>query len=254
MILIDDREGSKQLHPLMPKGSSKLTRMEYGDVAFTGCGPDDSELKVGIEIKKFREFAGAVTSGRLAGHQLPGMVEHYDRVYVLVVGHGEKSVRYEGVTNSHMFTHPRRRDGKVEFVPLKDGSTTPFTDAALSSFVMSMEEFFGVRYIYVTDMNRCARKIWMMWNWWNKDYDAHTTQGVIYNSASAGWTGRVNPMTKIAACIPGIGGKKAKAVSKEFDSLKDMIDAGAGRWSSVDGISYKTGMKILKFLRNGEEG
>src|SRR5574341_1238250 len=86
MILLDDRAGSKDLAPFMPKSVPfTLTRLEYGDVAFSGRGPS-GVCTVGVEIKKIPDLVDCIYSGRFAGHQLPGMLDTYDYCYLLVEG------------------------------------------------------------------------------------------------------------------------------------------------------------------------
>ena len=76
MILVDSREGSKQLQPLLR--DSKLTRLEFADFAFTGSDRDGRISQIGIEYKTLPDVLSCIADGRFAGHQLPGMMKAYD--------------------------------------------------------------------------------------------------------------------------------------------------------------------------------
>ena len=80
MILIDSRVGSKHLAPLIR--GSELTQLEYGDAAFSTV---DGRL-VGVEVKRVNDAVQCMYTGRLADHQIPGLRQHYDVVYLIVEG------------------------------------------------------------------------------------------------------------------------------------------------------------------------
>lgn len=64
---------------------ARLLKLEFGDVAFEGCGPRGPVL-VGIELKTVGGLLGDLTTGRFAGHQVPGMQKEYQYRYLVVEG------------------------------------------------------------------------------------------------------------------------------------------------------------------------
>lgn len=86
MFLIDDRAGSKNLYKLFPEGEAVLTRLNSGDVAFSGNGPDNSTWIIGIEYKKINDMVACIKSGRFTGTQLPGMLRDFDLTFLLIEG------------------------------------------------------------------------------------------------------------------------------------------------------------------------
>src|SRR5438067_1940584 len=87
MILIDDRAGSANLVPLLPPDITRKVRLDSGDVAFFGFGPEGPyTYPIGIEYKTAQEALQCMQSGRLTGIQLPKMAALYKRVYVIVEG------------------------------------------------------------------------------------------------------------------------------------------------------------------------
>ncbi len=91
-LLVDDREGSKQLAPLLDGMglSVEVTRLEFGDVAFVGRGMRGVPLTIGLEHKRVSDLVQSLSNDRLAGHQLPGMLQTYDRCYLVIEGDWER--------------------------------------------------------------------------------------------------------------------------------------------------------------------
>lgn len=99
-LFIDPREGSKKLLEKFPD-EAEATHLEFGDIMFTGNGPDGDWL-IGIEHKQLEDIVGCIKSGRFTGTQLPGMMSVYDICFLLVEGipkpdpHSGQLVRYRG--------------------------------------------------------------------------------------------------------------------------------------------------------------
>src|ERR1035437_1042749 len=88
MILVDRRIGSNDL--LAPLKAARfevqLVELEVGDIAFEGKGPNGTTLNVGVELKVLGDRINSLRTGRLAGHQLPGLLKPYDYAWLLVEG------------------------------------------------------------------------------------------------------------------------------------------------------------------------
>ena len=88
MILVDDRAGSKPIHKLLVAAGipAELTRLEFGDFAFAGNGPDNASVAIGVEYKTLGDLINSVRTGRLTGHQLPGMRRTYAYSWLIIEG------------------------------------------------------------------------------------------------------------------------------------------------------------------------
>ena len=87
MIQIDERTGSAELQSLFPPGVPTIVgRLEFGDFAFLGNGPEDEPVSIGVERKGIRDLLNSMVTGRLVGHQLIGLVNNYHYVYIVVEG------------------------------------------------------------------------------------------------------------------------------------------------------------------------
>ena len=88
MIFIDSRVGSAPLEkPLRAAGLDvELTTLPFGDLAFQGRGEKSAPVDIGIEFKMLGECIGSMRTGRLQGHQAPGIAASYDFRWLLIQG------------------------------------------------------------------------------------------------------------------------------------------------------------------------
>lgn len=86
-ILIDPREGSKKFIKLFEEDERDIVRLDGGDFAFTGNGPDDTTWLFGIEHKQISDLVACIQNNRFLGTQLPEMVKLYDVMFLVVEGY-----------------------------------------------------------------------------------------------------------------------------------------------------------------------
>src|SRR5262245_5878451 len=87
MIRVDSRSGSGELSPYFePYGLVvEKTHLDYGDFDFEGSGPK-GKCGVVFERKRIEDLVDSMQTGRLSGHQLPGICENYDYGYLIIEG------------------------------------------------------------------------------------------------------------------------------------------------------------------------
>lgn len=170
MILVDDRAGSKEMLDLLPPGMAQITRMPYGDCAWTGNGPDGVPVPVGVEIKRLNDVLQCIESGRFAGHQLPGLRRYYTVAYLIVEGifragsGGVLETLHEGrwVAASHGMRRYLHRD--------------------LWSWLTTMETCGGVLVRVTQGRQDTAEAVEQLYRWWTHraPLDAFPGQHIIY--------------------------------------------------------------------------
>lgn len=243
MIYLDNRVGSKDLLPLLPKNTAELTHLEYGDAMFLGQGIDETPITIGIERKRINDMLTSMTSGRLSGHQLPGLTACYDVVYIVVEG----------------LWRPNPRDGILE-VPGRNGwravslGARRFMCKELWSFINTLQLLAGV-YVWRTGTARATAQ-WLtnLYHWHgSKPLDAHkshTAQHIQYAQLS---TKQPPLVQRVAAQLPGVGFGKSKNISKRFESLLDMVLASERDWRGIEGIGKVLAKRIVTEIHKQEE-
>lgn len=246
MLTIDDRTGSSDLYPVL-RGLGlpcTLGRIDFGDVSFTGTGSEGVPVPVGIEYKKVRDVLQCMTNGRFAGHQLPGLVNSYSQVVLLMEGE----------------IRPRHPDGVLEVKSNKgfwyEGTvgTRRFMYRDLAKWLLTMSIKGGLTVSRTADLRETAISISALYNWWVGDgYDHHRSHLALNVSGDIrGNSGmrdrailtRPTFLRRIAAELPGVGFEKSAAVEKFFGTLEALFYASEGDIAQVPGIGKGIAAKV----------
>jgi ERCC4-type nuclease len=225
-MYVDDRVGSVELAPLLP--GALVVRLEYGDVMLDGWGAE-GRVKVGVERKRVGDLVNSVLTGRLAGHQLPGMREEYDRVYVVVEGEWRKG-HADAIEVLKEGKWRRMRTGRLGWTALK-------------GWVMTMEEMWQVRVRYTPDIEGTAEEVRRLARWWGKPWEGHKGHKVVWTGGEGRRVvslGPVSTVRKVASVLKGVGYERSKAVAERFSSVEAMCRASEEEWTSVEGIGKVT--------------
>src|SRR6185312_172044 len=165
MILLDSRVGSKELYqPISDLGLPvMIDTLPYADIAFTGEGPD-GPISIGIERKTLLDLIESMRSGRLVGHQLPGLMDSYNVVYVLVEGKWEPSFGGDGTIMQWMEKYKSWRPIPQASVRYKE----------VDSFLITLNVRGGVKVIKSGSIWESAHIIGDLHRWWSKDWNEHS--------------------------------------------------------------------------------
>lgn len=238
MILVDDRIGSKELFHYFPPGTARLSRLEYADFAFFGLGPNNVSWRVGIERKTIRDLLACIRSGRFSGHQLKGLLNGYNEVYLIIEG------LFKG----------RGKDGllitweNADWAQLGLGSNC-YMMRDVWLFLNTIAIKTGIRWNVTTNPRETARFVSTLHRWWSwKEYGEHRAH-LQPDTGRVAQVGNHTLVRRLASHLKGVGWEKSKAVEAEFDSISDMCAAGEERWKEIDGIGKKLSQSIVNELR-----
>ena len=237
MLLVDPRVGSQHLagHFDELHLPYELTPLDYADVAFMGNGPD-GPVGVGIELKNTLDFINSMHSGRLAGHQIPGLQERYAHVWIVVEGF------YRSRKGSGIAEIPRG----PTWVPLYLGKRPVFWND-IELFITSLEVQAGVHVRRTRTPHETARLIGnVIYGWWSKPWEQHTSLKQLDQQRPARISLRREEdpvrrlMHNVAACLPGIGYERGRRISEHFGSLDEMWTATPEQWQQALGVAKGT--------------
>jgi ERCC4-type nuclease len=256
VLLIDDRAGSKDLKPHLDrlKVPCELTRLEYGDVMFLGRGPGDDWVKVGVEYKSLPDVLSCITTGRFAGHQLPGMLRRdiasreYDVTWLLVQG------IWRVDTNSGVIQVPRRSNGTTTWVSMTVGGRG-YMGRDLEGFLLTITQQSGIRIAKVGSEGEAASWLSTLYGWWtNKTWDQHKSLQTFDLSGPMVQIDKPTFTRRIAKELPGIGWKKSEAVVEHFGCFRAMAEADEKEWAEVPGIGKVLAGRIVAALHGAGTG
>jgi ERCC4-type nuclease len=247
VLLVDRREHDQ--HPQIARALRKaglsvdITTLEFGDVAFMGRGPAEQPVFVGIEIKRLTtsDATDSIRSGRLADHQLPGMVgPHgmYEWGFLVVEGQYRANRSGQLVVLSHTGWKPALGGLTVSSLE-KSLLTYRFAYPTLMVWPTNREEdtvaFLGNLYRWFTD----------------KPMDQHTSALASHEPAG------LLPLSDFRATLqvrcPGMGRAMSRAAEQKFGgSLRKAALAPAHEWATVAAVDRNGKSKRLGLIKGTE--
>lgn len=240
-ISVDRRVGSADLAPVLKALGCpvKVLELGYGDVSFTGRGPNESEIATCIEIKTIYDLVGSMESGRLSGHQLPLMLASKARVVVLVEGFWRAG--RSGVLEVGRW---RRRGNFSGFVWSDLPRQRQVMYSAVVNYLATMSIRAGVEVARTTDRLETAHWVAQRWRWWNsKPYEAHRSHLATPPEAMMDH-GLMRPVSDswrqtfaIAAVLPGLGSVRARALADYFKCPAALVAAPR---AIIADVTFKT--------------
>jgi ERCC4-type nuclease len=224
LILVDTRAGSQDLiAPLAAAGLPvEETRLDFGDVAFMGRGVGGAATFCGVEHKRLSDLVQSLNTDRLAGHQLTGMLDTFDRCYLVIEG------TWESYNGRVMVT----RKGLRALTPLKGAPPA----VELEKRVLTLQHRGGLAVRWTNDQAATVRYLTALYRWWtDHDLDAHKSHLAIHApDLDSALRRPVSDFQRVVAQIPGIGLKRSAAVDAAFDgSFRRLMLATEAEWAEI---------------------
>lgn len=224
VLLIDKRVGSGELAKYMSilHLPVEVCDLSYGDMSFLGLGEDGMPIPIGIERKALPDFLSSMYTGRFQSHQLPGLLQCYKEVWVVVEG------LWKVDPHSGQVWVPK---GK-HWGPLNlSGKDVLYHD--LESMFLTLEIKGGVRLRRTTGKLETGRFIRTLYEWWtSKDFADHRSH-LRFRTLDADSALLVRPslMREWAARLPGIGWSKS-VVGDQFENPIALALADETEWAN----------------------
>jgi ERCC4-type nuclease len=238
MLLIDSRIGSADLcEPLRDMGlPAELTTLPFGDCAFEGRGNDDKPVMVGVELKKLGDLVSSLRTGRLSGHQLPGLVgpdSAYGYSWLLVEGTYRPGAR-----------------GVIE-VPTRFGQWRPLQGkmalSELEKRVLTLELLGGLHVRFTVGRPATLHFLANLYRWFSdQSMDRHQSHIAAIHKPST--ILRISDQRKTFATLPGVGVRTSLFVEQRFGSLERAVLATQDEWEEIEGIGPKTASSIMRYI------
>lgn len=240
---VDTRAGSGPLVPLLQRRGVKgveAATLLYGDIAIDGNGPEGMPVAVGIEYKRLGDMLQCIDNGRFVGHQLPGMLDCYNVIVLLV----------EGIWRE-------RSDGLIEvpagptWKPIRSGAGFAMA-SGLVGFLNTMEFKVGIKVMRTGTTSQTVDCLFHMNNWWTKkEWEDHRAHLAFDNSQALALISRPSLVRRVAKELPGVGMGRSGPVARAFTSVVDMAMATVEEWEAIEGIGKTTARRVVQAM-NGE--
>jgi ERCC4-type nuclease len=205
-----------------------LTTLEFADIAFEGQGDNDASVFVGIELKKLPDLISSLRTGRLSGHQLPGLAASYDYRWLLVEGTWRPDAKGR-------ITTPRRYS---QWAALPGMAV-----AEMEKRVLTLELMGGLRVRHTSSRACTLHFIASLYRWFTDGaMDRHTSHLAPHTAHS------FLPLSDFRQTVmrfPHIGLAASKSVEDYFGAnLREACLASVADWAEI--VVYdKKGFKRL---------
>ncbi|KKN52288.1 hypothetical protein LCGC14_0613830 [marine sediment metagenome] len=239
MISIDNRVGSKELEPIVT-APCKLVTLQFADAAFMGNGPD-GPTTIGVERKTLGDMISSIDSGRLAGHQLVGLCNSYEQVYLLLEGKWEEDL-HTGLLMH--FKHSR-------WFPFTLG-TRQFMGSYLTGFLNTIAAKCGVKIWYSPDLGHSGRWLTQLYRWWQKDWDKHKGLNAFHvTTPPQAMMHKPSVTHKMIKELSGVGWGKSVKLLEKFPTMFKLLCAKKEELMEVEGIGKTLADSIWNELLYG---
>lgn len=240
MLHIDDRIGSADLLPDLRRFGvpSELTRLPFGDAAFVGRGMNDAPVLIGIELKETQDLISSLQSSRFVGHQLHGLLEMYDRAWLVTEGTWRDTP--EGILME--LTDFGWRSATA-------GNRQPVMTRDIEKQLLTITIRGGISHWHCQTRRDTVRFLSALYHWWNdKSLDEHRSHEAIYHPPpDRAQMIAPSQFRSTVSTFPGIGWGKSRAAEEVFEgSIRAAVNATATEWQLVPGIGKGIAAKIVE--------
>lgn len=244
-VLVDERIGSKDLaKPLGLHGiETEITHLDFGDIAFLGRGEQDCTRDIGVELKTLGDCISSLRTGRLAGHQLPGLVKSFDYVWLVVEGYWRHDEQGRIVTFQGKDRGWRAASGNM-------------LATELEKQLLTLEMQSGLHVRFTNSRRDTIRFLASLYRWWtDRDLDSHRSHLRVHHKPTLV---PISPERRTLTTLPGVGIIASAAIEKYFIeegrcNLLRAFQTAPEVWADIligeKRLGTKAAMKIYNFVR-----
>lgn len=241
LLQIDNRIGSKELSPYIST-PHELTRLQYGDVCFMGNGPDNLPWSIGIERKTIMDLVSSMITGRLSGHQLIGLLNCYNKVYILV----------EGLWRTNPRSGLLERRVRSAWTPVELGARRIMAKEVIN-YLNTLMVFCGVSIWQTSGLKQSGHWISSVYSWWQKPWEKHTSYAQFHVQAPPlAYLTKPSVFHRMVKELTGVGWERGNLLTEKFKNLQELMTASMEQLQEIPGIGKKLAGSIIKELKGGK--
>jgi ERCC4-type nuclease len=245
VLYVDRRIGSAEFAKLLAdlRLPIAITTLAYGDFAFLGTGDAGAPVPIGIERKTIEDFTSSMWSGRLPGHQLPGLLQAYEDIWIVL----------EGVWRTNFQTGAVEvPKGPKKWRQIEAGSQV-LSGKGLEAMMLTLELRGGVRFRHTRSKLETGRFLSSLYRWWTDGEGAsghHSHLRLSSTRADKALLHTPSLCRVVAAQLPQVGWGRSGPVSRYFKTTEAMVNAPIDEWLKIEGIGQGIALKVWQALRS----
>jgi len=214
----------------------------FTDACFGGA---ESKL-IAVERKKVGDMADAILSGRFL-YQAQVCKEQGSDVLALIVEGDRRSNPEDGMLEVPVWRINPRTMRRAEFW---EQVRPVISYSRFEQYLIELDYLAGIIVKRSRDVKETAAIIRALRDQFQTPPDGHKSLHQIFSSVPRIGVDLVRPglVRRVAKELPGIGYERSRTVAEHFKSVREMCNADAEEWSSLEGIGQKTAEKVILAL------
>lgn len=270
MILIDDRQGSKDLISFPPlsslysSGACSLDRLDSADVVILGNGPDGN-ITIAVEVKSTTDLLDSCKSGRLQATQIAKMFDTYDMCWLLYYGDYRKGSNgeLEILRGQKWHSYPEQSKRPLPYAYLRSRLLEISCSGMHYEHVdcpRHKVEISG-RWLWKYNLSPICEWIVSTSQWLSRPWDSHKgfrtldeTRGKLdvnplkRLAPDDGTYLKFKARAEVAAKFPGVRFERAVKIAQHFGSVREMVNAERCEYEEIEGVGKVIAKNIDEFL------
>lgn len=217
--------------------------LDVGDACFSGIGVDGKAILVCVERKKIGDVCRCINDGRYLYQAQSAKEAGYDVLCLIVEGKTRPGPK-DGLLEVPVWGISPRTMRRAEiWEPVKPAMAYSRFD----QYLTELDWLVGIIVKRSQDVRETAAIIKALWDNFQTPPDRHRSLKSIYKAPlSEILLVKPSLVRRVAAELPHIGWDRSLAVSRHFQSVRDMAVADAGEWMSIDGIGKKIAEEVVR--------
>ncbi len=222
--------------------SAQPRTLHAGDFMFTGTGPDNDPVLIGVERKRMRDMVNSIRGGRLSGEQIPKLCR-YDYPYIIF----ESRWKTDWTTGQAMEKWGRN------WTPVFSGTKQVITGLEINSYLNDVRDKTPIKILYSEDPRQTVDMVMSLAYSWSKPWTDRHHHLDLHRPAQYQNAEKASTVRRIAYALDGVGWEKSGAVEENFKTVEDMVQATVKDWERLPGFGKVLSRKVYGQL-HGEFG
>jgi len=216
--------------------------LDGGDFFFSGEGPDQSTVLIGIERKRMRDMVNSVRGGRLSGEQLPKLMS-YDYQYIIF----ESRWKTDWVTGQLMEKWGRTWE------PVMSGTRQIMGGLEMTSFLNDIRDHTPIQIIQTEEERQTVEVILSLAHSWSRPWDKRHHHADIHRPDQYATVEKASTVRRVAYALKDVAWERSLTVEAHFPNVEGMIhrtsQCGSCEKTICDPVTAKDWGKLPGFGR-----
>jgi ERCC4-type nuclease len=217
--------------------------LHAGDFMFTGSGPNDEPVLIGIERKRMRDMVNSIRGGRLSGEQIPKLLR-YDYAYIIF----ESRWKTDWVTGQLM-----EKWGK-SWEPVFSGTRQIMGGLEVNSFLNDIRDHTPIQVIQTEEERQTVEVIMALAHSWSKPWSKRHHHSDIHRPDKQVLVDKASTVRRVLFTLNGVGWEKSGAAEQVFSTVEELVMASPKDLEKIPGFGRKISKQVYEQLHglNGE--